>query len=173
MGYTDTSTSLKDSNEKNDKSDTEVVLNSSKNCCKNCKRNKYFAVLQGLFNIALLVLIIVLFIIVSKFQVKIDESLLQTSRTKLLQTENSLRKQYSVGDNIVNDTDKKNSETTTSTSTTPETTVKLKSKPFLTSLQVLDTEVHPNLVRIWLICKQTNINNADKIIFSNSVTGIF
>ena len=147
MGYTsDTSTSLKESNAEHDKTDTEVVLNSSKSCCKSCKRTQYVIVLQGLFNVALIVLIIVLFIIVSKLKVNIDESLMH-SRTKRLHPDQSLTRQYSVGNKIVNDTDE-NKPTITTSTTTPEVTVKLKPKPFLKSLQILDTEVLPKLVRL-------------------------
>lgn len=144
MGYTtDTSTSLKDSNNTHDKTDTEVVLNSSKSCCKNCQRTKYIWVVQGLFNVSLLVLIIVLFMNLNQLKLNINESLLHT-RTKRVHTDTPLNKQYSVGHKLLNDT---NDLTTTTSTSTPTVTVKLKPKPYLKSLQILDTEVLPKLVR--------------------------
>lgn len=139
---TDTSTSLKDSNNTHDKTDTEVVLNSSKSCCKNCERTKYVWVVQGLFNILLLVLIIILFMNLNKLKVNIDESLLH-ARTKRVPTGTSLNKQYSVGYKILNDTD---DLTTTTSTSTPKVTVKLKPK-LLKSLQILNTKVSPKSVR--------------------------
>ena len=140
MGYTsDTSTSLKDSNNTHDKIDTEVVLKSSKSCCKNCERTKYIWVVQGLFNVSLIVLMIVLFLSLNKLKVNTNENS-QQARTIHINTPSN--KQYSVGDKLLNDT----GDLTTMTSTsTPKVTDKPEPK-LLTKLQTLDKEVPPKLV---------------------------
>lgn len=127
---------------------TMVTIENPKDCCKSCQRNKYFFVLQGLFNIALIILIIILFIMVNNLKSNIDDSLLPHKRTKRLHNDPILRKEYSVGDEDVNTTNPKTMSTTTSTTTTTTTTKSSTNEPrFLTKLEVLDTEVEPKLVR--------------------------
>lgn len=152
MGFTE-KPNCKDAeiDEKRDKKSvpiaTEVILKNPNECCRSCQRNKYFAVVQGLFNVALIVLVIILFVMVNNLKSNLDDRLLiYNKRTKRLH-EDSVTREYSVGDNMTKNKTK-------TTDKPPNITKQISLNPLikttrdpdlLTELSVLDIEVASNL----------------------------
>lgn len=124
---------------------TEVTYHNPKDCCKNCRQNKYFLVLQGLFNVVLLALIIILFVMVNNLKTNLDDSLVLHTRTRRLH-DDQVSKGYSVNHRNANRTEQKTTERPAEPKATTEEKTRKPTK-FLDKLHILETKVPLELVR--------------------------
>ncbi|XP_066933462.1 uncharacterized protein [Clytia hemisphaerica] len=124
---------------------TEVTYHNPKDCCKSCQRNKYFFVLQGLFNIVLLVLIIILFMMLKNLKTSMDDSLSLHTRTRRLH-DDPISKGYSVNHRNANRTEQKTTERPAEQKATTEEKTRKPTK-FLDKLHILETKVPLELRR--------------------------